>query len=75
MNGCIRQELGCPAVSLYNFRHTYITNLAAAGLPLISLKSLVGHSASMPTLDIYGHTTDDALRSAQTALNALYSGL
>lgn len=71
----IRQALGCPEVALYNFRHTYITNLAAAGLPLISLKSLVGHSASMPTLDIYGHTTDDALRSAQTALNDIYSGL
>lgn len=50
-------------------------DVALDRLPLISLKSLVGHSASMPTLDIYGHTTDDALRSAQTALNALYNGL
>lgn len=71
----IRELLGCKEVSLYNFRHSYITNLASSGLPLICLKSLVGHSLDMPTLDVYGHTTENELRLAQSKLNEVFAAL
>lgn len=71
----IRQVLGCNDIALYNFRHTYITNLATAGLPLICLKSLCGHSLDFPTVDHYGHTTEDSLRTAQTKLNEVFNAL
>lgn len=71
----IRTALNCPDISLYSFRHTYISNLAAAGLPLIALKSLVGHSAEFPTLETYGHTTENELRAAQTVLNDVFGML
>lgn len=71
----IRADLKCPEISLYSFRHSYITNLAAAGLPLIALKSLVGHSAEFPTLETYGHTTETELRAAQSVLNDVFGML
>ena len=71
----IRATLGCNDVALYNFRHSYITNLATAGLPLICLKSLCGHTLDMPTLEVYGHTTDNELRLAQTKLNEVFEAL
>lgn len=71
----IRKALGCTDVALYNFRHSYITNLATAGVPLICLKSLCGHSLDMPTLETYGHTTKDALRLAQGRLNEVFAAL
>lgn len=71
----IREVLGCKDVSLYNFRHSYITNLATAGLPLICLKSLCGHSIDMPTLEVYGHTTESELRLAQNKLNEVFGVL
>ena len=70
----IRAALGCPDIALYNFRHTYITNLAAAGVPLISLKSLCGHSLEFKSLEHYGHTTDEALQAAQIQLDNLFNG-
>lgn len=71
----IREVLGCTDVALYNFRHSYITALAGAGVPLISLKSLVGHSVDMPTLDVYGHSTETDLRHAQATLNEVFGAL
>lgn len=71
----IRETLNCQDISLYNFRHSYITSLASAGLPLICLKSLVGHSIEMPTLETYGHTTESELRLAQDKLNEVFSAL
>lgn len=71
----IRAQLGCNDVALYNFRHSYITALAGAGVPLISLKSLVGHSIDMPTLSVYGHSTETSLRAAQAQLNEVFGAL
>lgn len=71
----IRESLGCKDVSLYNFRHSYITNLATAGLPLICLKSLCGHSVEFPTLEHYGHTTEAELRLAQDKLNEVFNAI
>ena len=71
----IREALGCKDVSLYCFRHSYITNLATAGLPLICLKSLCGHSVEFPTIETYGHTTESELRLAQDKLNEVFNAI
>ena len=71
----IREALGCEDVTLYGFRHSFITNLATAGLPLICLKSLCGHSLDFPTVETYGHTTENELRLAQDRLNEVYNTL
>ena len=42
---------------------------------LSRLKSLVGHSIEMPTLETYGHTTESELRLAQDKLNEVFDAL
>lgn len=55
-------------ISLYGCRHTFIS-YASRVLPESVLKSLVGHSVSMPTLQTYQHTTDQMLKDAAQALD------
>lgn len=50
--------------SVHELRHTFIS-LHKADMPLELLKSVVGHSASMDTIGIYGHEVDsDKARAA-----------
>lgn len=65
----ICEMIGAPKdISLYNCRHTFIS-YASRVLSESVLKSLVGHSASMPTA-VYQHTTDQMLKDAANALNS-----
>lgn len=55
--------------SMHEMRHTFIS-LNKSDLPLELLKSVVGHSASMDTVKIYGHEVDDdQQRAAQIISN------
>lgn len=61
--------IGAPEdISLYCCRHTFIS-YASRLLPESVLKSLVGHSVSMPT-SVYQHTTDQMLKDAAKALDS-----
>ena len=61
--------IGAPKdLSLYCCRHTFIS-YASRVLPESVLKSLVGHSVSMPTLPTYQHSTDQMLKDAAKALD------
>lgn len=63
------EAIGAPKdLSLYCCRHTFIS-YASRVLPESVLKSLVGHSVSMPTLPTYQHTTDQMLKDAAKALD------
>ena len=42
-----------PHTTLYELRHTYVS--VNKEMPTELLKAQVGHSSSMPTLDVYGH--------------------
>lgn len=55
-------------VTLYGCRHTFIS-YASRVLSESVLKSLVGHSVSMTTLQTYQHTTDQMLKDAAKALD------
>ena len=66
--------IGCPDVSLYSLRHTFVSILSAS-VPEAMLKRIVGHSQSMDTLGVYGHRVDGEEQRIVTALDAALSPL
>lgn len=54
-------------VHFHTLRHSFASNLAMKGVPLIVIKELLGHS-SITTTEIYSHTNMDALQSAVSQL-------
>ena len=58
-----RKQHGISA-TLHELRHTFVS-ANKADMPLELLKGIVGHSASMDTIGIYGHEIDgEKLRAA-----------
>lgn len=55
-------------ISLYSCRHTFIS-YASRILPESVLKSIVGHSVNMTTLQTYSHTTDQMLKETAEVLD------
>ena len=51
-------------IDMYDLRHTYCTDLEAAGVPINVAKYLMGHSNILMTSKIYTHMRDDTLASA-----------
>ena len=49
--------------NIYSLRHTFISMLKN-DMPQEMLKSIVGHSASMPTFEVYGHKVDGEMQRA-----------
>lgn len=58
----------------YCLRHTYCTDLQAAGVPINVAKELMGHSNISVTAQIYTHRSDKATADALEKINALHSG-
>jgi integrase len=58
----------------YCYRHTYCTDLQAAGVPLNVAKYLMGHSDIRMTANIYTHTTDEMLKNAKKSIDDYRSG-
>ncbi len=54
---------------LYDFRHTFATRAAAAGVPLATLAKLLGH-ADLKTIHRYVHPQDDHLADAMAMIEA-----
>lgn len=54
---------------LYDFRHTFATRAAAAGVPLMTLAKLLGH-ANLKTIHRYVHPQDDHLAEAMRMVEA-----
>lgn len=55
----------------YCLRHTYCTDLQAAGVPINVAKELMGHSDISLTSRIYTHSSNEALLDAGSKINAL----
>jgi integrase len=53
----------------YCMRHTYCTDLQAAGVPINVAKELMGHSDISLTAKIYTHRSDEAFNSAVKLIN------
>ena len=58
-----------PGLSLYCYRHTYCTDLQAAGVPINVAKELMGHSSIAVTAQIYTHKSDEAFNNAADLIN------
>lgn len=59
-----------PDLVPYCMRHTYCTDLQAAGVPINVAKELMGHSDIKTTSAIYTHSTDVAINHAADMINA-----
>ena len=55
----------------YCLRHTYCTDLQAAGVPINVAKELMGHSDISVTSRIYTHSSAEATQSAAAKINEL----
>ena len=62
---------GITPVTLYEMRHTFVS--VAKRLPEGMLKELVGHSKSMDTFGVYGHSVDGEDDSAAEKLDAIFA--
>lgn len=54
---------------LYCYRHTYCTDLQAAGVPINVAKELMGHSSIAVTAEIYTHRSDAAVQNAAALID------
>lgn len=59
-----------PPMVPYDLRHTYCSDLEAAGVPINVARVLMGHSKMELTARIYTHTADDTIREAAQRLSA-----
>lgn len=58
-----------PDLAPYCMRHSYLTDLQDAGVPINVAKYLAGHNNIEVTANIYTHTTDDSLKDALDKIN------
>ena len=69
----LTDQLGLPAIRLYDLRRTCITVLHAQGVPLAVIKDIVGHSQISVTADYYTDTHDPSRDEAARMMNAALS--
>ena len=55
--------------SSHAFRDTFATMAAAQGMPLNTLKEILGHSSYAMTADLYCHTLDEQKKEAMAAIS------
>lgn len=58
-------------LDLYCLRHTYCTDLQAAGVPINIAKELMGHSSISVTANIYTHATTQSVEIARNLIDTL----
>lgn len=63
---------GLPEITMHELRHTMISH-AKDGLPLTALKAVVGHSAAMDTVGVYGHAVDGDDAATAAAIDGIFS--
>lgn len=64
--------IGAEGFTPHELRHTFIS-IVQGDVALSQLKQIVGHSASMDTLGVYGHTTDKDLKQAEAAVTDAFN--
>ena len=57
-----------PAISFHELRHTYASQLAQAGIDLLTISKLLGHADTRITAKHYAHLADKTLAAAVTKL-------
>jgi len=67
-NACIAAEMN-ETIHFHSLRHSFASNLVQKGVPLYTIKELLGHS-SISTTEIYSHLNMDSLREAVKKLDS-----
>lgn len=62
------ERAGCPC-GIHALRHTYCSHLVQAGVPLLTVATLAGHSSVLVTQRHYAHLAPGHLRAAVAGLN------
>ena len=63
-----RREAGIEDLRFHDFRHTFATRLIQAGVDIVTVQKLLGHSSVLMT-ERYTHTSDEQRRKAVEKLN------
>jgi len=58
------EHSGCKHVRFHDLRHTFATAALEYGMDVKTLSSVIGHTTSATTLDVYAHITNDMLNHA-----------
>jgi len=67
------ETAGLKNVRLHDLRHSYASVLASAGLSLVIVGALLGHSQPRTTAR-YAHIYDDVLRAATERMGQIVTG-
>lgn len=68
----ICDEAGLPHRTVHSLRHTNITMLLAAGVPLVTVSGRAGHARTSTTTDIYSHFLKSSDKTAAEKLEQLF---
>lgn len=66
----IKEPKVAPDLTMYCLRHTFATDCARAGVPLETVRWLMGHADISTTANIYQHRDDTTLRAAMDLLDS-----
>lgn len=68
------RRAGIPNIRFHDLRHSFVSLMIAAGVPLKVVQELAGHSDPRITQQIYTHVTEDQKREAASIMDTLLSG-
>lgn len=66
------KQAGLPAQRFHDLRHACATLLLSAGVPLVMVSRILGHSTIDLTANTYGHIGIEAMRQAATVMDSLF---
>jgi integrase len=68
------KKAGVPRIKFHGLRHTCVTLLLSAGVPVHIVAQRVGHAKPSMTLDVYSHATANLQEDAATRLATILHG-
>lgn len=63
-----------PTITVHGFRHSHISALLSAGVPVTAVQLRVGHASPDITLSVYSHITEEQSRDAAIQLEKYLEG-
>ena len=58
------KRLGVAHARVHDLRHTFTSDLINAGVPILQISRMLGHSSVAFTLQVYGHLTSETSEQA-----------